>query len=201
MAEVRLRRISEDWSFATGNLSEYPFSFILGKLHYQKTSGILHIQRQETHYKIIFFNGAPVYVESGPPRLFLGNLLMHLKKISRKEYEQTETLRQKTGKMMGEVLVKTKILTRRELQKSLELQMKFKLIDCLKPKQGVYYFIDEAIQPESEKFYLLRPENILWEGVKRFYPGDFIKFRFPVNWDSLSVEPDQQLKTGLPISG
>jgi len=180
---------STDTPGLKGNLREINFASLLSSHHYRKSSGCLEII-SDTKLRIYFKNGYVEFVDCEDPDLLLGKLLVANKKITEKDNQNVIDFSNDTGLKIGEALIKLRKLSPHDLGHILELQIKLKMLNGFRLKNGTYRFLEEH-QLKPDTFFRVDPIQIIYDAMDSYILSD----EFELSEDELNgtIHPHSRL--------
>jgi DNA-binding response OmpR family regulator/tetratricopeptide (TPR) repeat protein len=159
-----------------GNLKHKRFPEVLAQLYRVKASGGLLLRRGRIKKIVYFMDGYPTFVKSNLLSECLGRILVREKMITEEECERSlELLPQSNGKMQGTVLIEMGALSPHNLVFGLQLQLEQKLFDIFAWPDGDYQFNARVEAPPQAVQLDMSLASIVYEGVRRKFGDDLIK--------------------------
>ena len=159
-------------------LESFPYPILLSYLFKNSLSGILTIN-SSVNLKLYLVDGKPVYAEGGDVETALGRMLLESGRIENvKDYEKALNIASEKKQRLGEVLVSMGVISPHELNELLESQIQEKIISGFVLKSGLFKFDSGKSNLNDIVKYELDFPHVLYEGIKRFVNGQFIKELF-----------------------
>jgi len=172
-------------------LESFPYPILLSYLFKNSLSGILTIN-SSVNLKLYLVDGKPVYAEGGDVETALGRMLLESGRIENvKDYEKALNIASEKKQRLGEVLVSMGVISPHELNELLESQIQEKIIRGFVLKSGLFKFDSGKSNLNDIVKYELDFPHVLYEGIKRFVNGQFIKELF---FDSGSAKKIKVIK-------
>ena len=159
--------LEEKWH----NIKDTPLPKLLHtiSLRNDETSA-LELTRGTMKRRIYFQKGWPVHVVSNSMNDVLGRMMIEQGIISEENYKQSIEIVLKEKKRHGEVLISMGIITQKELDECLVLQMNKKLWRILNWTDGNYkYFLVESGLPTMLHVMPLNPDFVIISGILNGY--------------------------------
>ncbi len=153
-----------------GSIKKTPVAPILGKLWRQKETGAL-LLRNDKVKKIIYMDaGEVVAVKSNLVSECLGRLLVRERLITADQCTESIKRMKSSGKRQGQVLVEMNVVTERNLEFGLEMQLETKLFEVFLWDSGEYRF-NSSIAPEIRDGVQIewRGAALVVEGIRRAF--------------------------------
>lgn len=153
-----------------GSIKRAPVAAILGKLWRQRETGAL-LLRNDKIKKIIHLDaGEVVAVKSNLVSECLGRLLVRERLITAEQCAESIKRMKDLGRRQGEILVGMNVITERNLEFGLEMQLETKLFDVFLWDAGEYRF-NSSIAPEASDGVALewRGGALIVEGIRRAF--------------------------------
>ncbi|HSI03028.1 MAG: response regulator [Myxococcota bacterium] len=153
-----------------GSIKKTPVAPVLGKLWRQKETGAL-LLRNDKVKKIIYMDaGEVVAVKSNLVSECLGRLLVRERLITADQCTESIKRMKSSGKRQGQVLVEMNVVTDKNLQFGLEMQLETKLFEVFLWDAGEYRF-NSSIAPEMRDGIQIewRGGALIVEGIRRAF--------------------------------
>ncbi len=150
-----------------GDLKEISYPKLLLNLYRDKRSGVL-IVNSRVKLKVYLAEGIPIFAEGGEFETALGKMILDSEKISKADHERAVDIAVKKKQRIGDVLVEMGLVSPHELNESLELQLREKLIRGFNCLQGTYSFKPKSDFVGRIVGHRINLHQVLYEGVKRF---------------------------------
>lgn len=159
-----------------GNLKHKRFPEVLAQLYRWRASGGLLLRRGRIKKIVYFKDGYPTFVKSNLLSECLGRILVRDKMITEDECERSlELLPQSNGKMQGAVLIEMGALSSHNLVFGLQLQLEQKLFDVFGWPDGDYQFNFRVEAPPQAVQLDMSLASIVYEGVRRKFTDETVK--------------------------
>ena len=170
----------------TGNLQTMQLSELLQWLSQSKKSGTLVIDDGEVEKRIFFADGRIVSSSSSDPREYLGQFLISRGHITEEEMNGAIQMQEKTGMLLGKILVSIGAVEKDEVHEILRLKAQEAIYDLFTWEQADFEFLDDEM-PEREMIPIsLDVTGIVLEGARRVDEWSRIRTRIP-SLDALVV--------------
>ncbi len=159
-----------------GNLKHKRFPEVLAQLYRWKASGALLMRRGRIKKIVYLKDGYPAFVKSNLLSECLGRILVREKMITEDECERSlELLPKSNGKQQGTVLIEMGALSPHNLVFGLQLQLEQKLFDIFSWPDGDYQF-NAKVEGSPQSIVLdMSLASIIYEGVRRKFADDQVK--------------------------
>ncbi|MGI9534994.1 MAG: polysaccharide biosynthesis tyrosine autokinase, partial [Thermodesulfobacteriota bacterium] len=154
----------------SGRIEDTSFAELLSKFHHEKSYGQLHIE-SDIHLNIYFNDGYIQFVEYDDPNLRIGKLLVETETISVEDQESAINYSLKSDLKFGEALIKLEKISPHELSDILELQLKLKLLNGFRNREGFYGF-KYSSQIEVNSIFRIDPIEVIYDAVNHLYVID-----------------------------
>lgn len=148
---------------SAGSLEKTDFSYLLSTYHYDKSTGCLNID-SDTNLKIYFSEGYVTSLQCDDPDLLLGKLLVENKKITQIDQKKAVGFSASQGLKTGEALIRLGKLSPHDLSYTLELQLKLKLLNGFRLKDGTYSF-KPGLKNDAENFFRIDPIQVIYDAI------------------------------------
>jgi CheY-like chemotaxis protein len=159
-----------------GNLKHKRFPEVLAQLYRVKASGGLLLRRGRIKKIVYFKDGYPTFVKSNLLSECLGRILVREKMITEEECERSlELLPRSNGKMQGTVLIEMGALSPHNLVFGLQLQLEQKLFDIFAWPDGEYQFNARVDAPPQTVQLDMSLASIVYEGIRRKFSDELVK--------------------------
>jgi curved DNA-binding protein CbpA len=157
---------------ATGNLKATPFGHLLVYLLDRGLTGSLVLEEATGEKHAIWFEtGAPAKVKTGTPVVYLGQVLVEQRAITREVYERTLQGALHERRLHGSVLLETGAIDARVLRDALREQLARQVLWLFKLQPSTLYgyydqlnFLERWGAPEGLR---TRPLALIWRGLRR----------------------------------
>ena len=157
---------------ATGNLQATPFGHLLVYLLDRALTGSLVLEEPSGDKHAIWFEtGAPAKVKTATPVVYLGQVLVEQRAITREVYERTLQGALHERRLHGQVLLETNAVDIRVLRDALREQLARQVLWLFKLSPATAYgyydqvnFLERWGAPEGLR---TRPLALIWRGLRR----------------------------------
>ena len=137
----------------SGDLKDIDLSNIFQTLGMNQHEGILKVSGPNQLARMYFSKeGIRLLVDGTKPYSLLGELLLRRKLVSEGDLAKALKLQKETGRRMGELLVEINALSEEDLTKVLRDQMEEKIYEVFSWKEARFEFLAEAPVPEDPLF-------------------------------------------------
>ena len=186
-----------------GELEEAPFPRLFGRLYFARSTGRLHLKRDEVEKSVYFRDGKPILVDSNKEEELLGSFLLSRDFITENQLEQALDRLHEWGVRLGDALVAIGARPAHDIYELLSEQMREKLLDIFTWQTG-YYGYYENQEPDTKGYPLgVDALELIVEGCKEYVPFgylvDFYDSRMGIDVhhaDEAPIDPDRlQLST------
>ena len=151
-----------------GNLRQRRFPEVLAQAFRFKATGALLLRRGRIKKIVYVKDGMPVFVKSNMLSECLGRVLVREKMITEEECEKSvELMPRSEGKLQGQVLIEMSALSPHNLVFGLQLQLEQKLYDVFSWADGDYQFNSRVEFPSEGITLDVGLANLVYEGVRR----------------------------------
>ncbi len=180
----------------TGNLKTVSFSDVLQLLSTGKKTGILTVATGSRNKEIAFQEGSIIFASSvNSNEDLLGNLLLKLGKISKKDLERAISLHKSSGRALGATLIDMQLFDKEEVAQCLRMQIEEIVYNLFSWVEGEFSFA-EGRAPENSAFTVnLSTMNIIMEGTRRIDEWMEIQKVIPPNDILLRVRVNPKMNT------
>jgi len=146
-----------------GTLKDFRLSEIIQLIGQQNKTGILTVSTSKKIIQLYFLNGNIIQADSDfkNKKSLLGEMLVKAKVITRKQLERALKKQEKTLKFFGEILIDTGALSIDELRKALHTQILDAIQELFTWKEGHFRFDPRPLERERKIYPLLNTEQIL----------------------------------------
>ncbi|HEY1100992.1 MAG TPA: response regulator, partial [Myxococcota bacterium] len=153
-----------------GNLKQRRFPEVLAQVFRFRATGALLLRRGRIKKIVYVKDGLPTFVKSNMLSECLGRVLVREKLITEAECERSvELLPKSRGKLQGQVLIELGALSPQNLTYGLQLQLEQKLYDVFSWPDGDYQFNTKVDFPSEGIGLDVSLANLILEGVRRRY--------------------------------
>src|SRR5512134_543890 len=167
-----------------GPLRELSIHDVFQLLDLSRKTGVLRVESdlRNNAGTIYFHEGSIVYAEIRSNPHLLGELLVRTGRITRAELEEGRELQRRQGDRprIGEILVTLGVITSRDLQRHVRLQVEEVVFEVTSWTEGHFSFSEgplEGVPPDGG--VRIRVEALLMEGARRIDEWSRIEKRIP----------------------
>lgn len=167
-----------------GPLRELSIHDVFQLLDLSRKTGVLRVESdlRDNAGTIYFHEGSIVYAEIRSNPHLLGELLVRTGRITRAELEEGRELQRRQGDRprIGEILVTLGVITSRDLQRHVRLQVEEVVFEVTSWTEGHFSFSEgplEGVPPDGG--VRIRVEALLMEGARRIDEWSRIEKRIP----------------------
>lgn len=147
-----------------GDLRAMPLPEVFQWIAFSNKNGSLHLQKENDEVNLIFKNGKIVYVTSNIPRLLLGQLLLRYKMLSKNDLVKALSLQKQLKIPIGQVLSEHGILDEKTVKKVLELQVEEVVYFLIGWENGFFMFDEKDVRPTMISMSV---DMLILEGLRR----------------------------------
>lgn len=163
----------------TGNLKTMQLAELLQWLSQSKKTGTLVIDDGAVDKRIFFEDGRIVSSSSSDPREYLGQFLISRGHITDEEMNGAIQMQEKTGMLLGKILVSIGAVEKDEVHEILRLKAEEAIYDLFTWEEADFEFLDDEL-PEREMIPIsLDVTGIVLEGARRVDEWSRIRTRIP----------------------
>lgn len=170
-----------------GSFNPEGYADLLTAIFKNSLSGLLEVTGGEAVKKIYFANGFISYASSNQTADRLGDILLKKKIITREQFEKSSQLIKETGKKQGTLLVQMGAIDPKELFRGLILQITEISASPFLWETGNYRYSSDFDRIEEMITLKINPGNIIREGLLSILPADDL---LPLGEKSYSVNSD-----------
>ena len=151
----------------TGNLETMQLAELLQWLSQSKKTGTLVIDNTAVKKRIFFRDGRIISSASTDPREYLGQFLVSRNYITNEELTGAIQMQEKTGMLLGKILVSIGAIQEEELHRMLQLKAEEAIFDIFAWPAGSFEFLDGEL-PKLEMIPIsLDVTGLVMEGARR----------------------------------
>jgi|JI10StandDraft_1071094.scaffolds.fasta_scaffold32287_4 hypothetical protein len=132
-----------------------------------RRTGVTELTRPDQSTRVFFQKGNPVFATSDREGLRLGDLLLRMGKISRKDLDRVSARYRPGGPQIGQLFVADGLITFEELTSHLKVQISEVIFDLFNWNEGTFSFYDDVAPPPDAVTLQMDIQNLLMEGVRR----------------------------------
>ncbi len=151
-----------------GKLSETSFPRILHNLYSLRATGLLHVEHNDIKKVIYIRNGYPIFVRSNLVREFLGQILVRTGLLSDSDLEKSLELSKEQSQRHGMTLIEMGLLTPHQLNDVLRNQVLEKLLGIFSWSEGHYRFVQAREFKQGITSIDLSPANLILQGLREY---------------------------------
>lgn len=137
-----------------GTLEDFSLADIFQLIGIQRKTGVLSLKNSEEVVTITFHNGMVIGADSSPRKLEdrIGKVLVKTGLITQRELSAALQHQQKTMQKIGYILVNEKYISREELKEALQIQVSQMIYRLFRWKSGEYYFDQKTrVDPNADE--------------------------------------------------
>ena len=171
-----------------GTLKDFGIGDILQLIGQQQKTGTLHFRNKDQEVRVGFKDGHIIKAESLTRKRkdLIGNMLVRSEIITEMQLEAALETQRRTLKRLGDVLVSSRALTAERFQAMMQLQATETIYRLFTWKAGTYEFIQEPVEADAEAIRPLRAETVLMEGFRMV--DEWPVIRKKIHRDDLTFE-------------
>lgn len=165
-----------------GTYQDFGLPDIFQLISLQRKTGVLTIRSEREAIRIVFFEGHIVEADSEPRRFEdrLGQVLVRTGILTEEQLNQALEKQKRTLQRLGFVLLETKLLDEKTLKQALETQISQTVYRTFRWKSGTYMFEPQNdIQYDPRIDVMLSTDNVLMEGIQIVDEWPVIQRRIP----------------------
>lgn len=164
-----------------GTLKDFGIADIFQLIAHQQKTGILDLDRRGEQIQIVFEDGFVIMAEPKVKRKGekLGELLLKSKLITDSDLEEALEIQKETLQKLGDILIERGVLNKDGLRKVLRLQTEEVLFRVLQWEDGLYEFHQMPVRYERDIYRQISAEHILMEGYRRLDEWKMIRSDVP----------------------
>ncbi|MGC8925150.1 MAG: DUF4388 domain-containing protein [Calditerrivibrio sp.] len=147
-----------------GDLKAMPLTEVFQWIAFSNKNGELHLQKESDEVNIIFKNGKIVYVTSNIPHLLLGQLLLKYKILNKNTLVKGLSLQKQLKIPIGQVLVEYNFLDEASVKKILEIQVQEVVFHILNWESGFFIFDEKQVY---DTMISIPVDFLILEGLRR----------------------------------
>src|SRR4030066_1980308 len=164
-----------------GSIKEFGLAEILQLISMQKKSGIVSISHEGESTTLNFDNGQLVFATSifGGETKRLGEILVNSGKLTKKDIEKTLRIQEKTNDKIGAIFVSSGLISTDEVKEALQQQLMDVVFHVLRWKDGYYKFNACEIDYDREFQIPVQTDFILMEASRMVDEWGYIESKIP----------------------
>ncbi len=174
-------------------IKKYPVPLMFKKILKDQLSGLLIVTSGDTRKDLFFVNGRLAFASSSLEEEHLGEILISMGKINRVHLEKVLDIKRNPSYQnyrIGELLVKTKKLDKRDFYYALKAQVQKIAVSTFPLTEGEWRFIVKSPKiPNPQSFKIKLPE-IIPEGVKKLEDISYFRRKFYYRAPVTTAIPD-----------
>jgi hypothetical protein len=151
----------------TGNLKTMELTELMQWLSQSKKTGTLHIDNGQVKKQVHFRDGRIVSSASTDPKEHLGHFLVSHGFISETELSNAIQMQEKTGMLLGKILLTIGAISDEDLNRLLKLKAEEGLYDIFSWSEGAFRFVDGELPEKNFIAMSLEVTGIVLEGARR----------------------------------
>lgn len=151
----------------TGNLKTMQLAELLQWLSQGKKTGTLVIDDGSVEKRIFFRDGRIISSASSDPREYLGQFMVNRGFITPEELTGAMQMQEKTGMLLGKILVSIGAIDEREVHRLLQVKAEEAIYDIFSWEEGQFEFLDDQLPSLEMVPISLDVTGIVLEGARR----------------------------------
>jgi len=164
-----------------GNLRAMPFPDLLQWFGHGRKTGTLTLQQDNLIKRLFLREGQIISSASNDPREFLGQIMVSQQLITESQLKDAFDLQGKTRVMLGKVLVEKKWVLEETVVEALRKKTEETVYSLFLWSSGRFEFQEAETQPEAVIPLVLKIEEVLLEGLRRYDLAQKIRRAFPTS--------------------
>jgi hypothetical protein len=140
---------------------------LLTFIHLGRRTGVLDLEHDGKTTRTFFRDGQPVFATSNKEGLRLGDVLVRMGRLTRKDVDRCLARPRAGGDRLGLAMVAEGALKEEELTPILKVQVSEVLFDTFTWKAGTFAFYDDLAPPPGMVTLEMDVQNLLMEGMRR----------------------------------
>lgn len=170
-----------------GDLKAMPITEVFQWIAFSNKNGELHLQKDNDEVNIIFKNGRIVYVTSNIPSLLVGQLLLRYKMLNKSSLVKGLSLQKQLKIPIGQVLIEYNFLDESSVKRILEIQVEEVVYHILNWESGFFVFDEKDVR---DTMVSMPVDFLILEGLRR--KDDMSRFFKVFSQNSVIVVKDEQ---------
>ncbi|HET8761497.1 MAG TPA: DUF4388 domain-containing protein, partial [Nitrospiria bacterium] len=164
-----------------GSIKDFGLSDIFQLIYVQQKSGLMSIEDGARRAGVGFVKGMVVSAQMDRSEGIerLGEVLVRSKRITRAQLDRALKAQEESGENIGKILVSQQSVSEEDLKKALRLQTLETVYRLFRWKEGRYSFDQRDIDYPKQYIDPISTEHILMEGVRRLDEWPPIEKRIP----------------------
>ncbi|MCX8085191.1 MAG: DUF4388 domain-containing protein [Calditerrivibrio sp.] len=147
-----------------GDLKAMPLTEVFQWIAFSNKNGELHLQKENDEVNIIFKNGKIVYVTSNIPHLLIGQLLLRYKMLPKNALVKGLSLQKQLKIPLGQVLIEYNFLDETSVKKILEIQVAEVVYHIITWDSGFFVFDEKEVR---DSMISIPVDYLILEGLRR----------------------------------
>src|SRR5574341_1235988 len=177
-----------------GSIKDFGLSDIFQLIYVQQKSGLMTIDHQSHKATVGFVKGMVVstQVEHAEGIERIGDVLVRAKRITQRQLEAALKIQEDRGGYLGQILVSEGFLSLEDLKRALKLQTLEAVYRLFRWKDGQDSFDQQQVSYPKEYTDPISTEHILMEGVRRLDEWPYIEKKIPSLGMVFAPVPERQ---------
>jgi len=167
MVEKAVSQVSLEGDFSTMGFAE-----ILHAVYVMAKSGYLLVKNDDAEKEVAVKEGYPVSVRTTLEDEYFGNFLVRKRKISPEERDESVKRMKESNRLQGTILIEMGALTPHELVRFLRMQMREKLFEIFRWREGVFKFTENRDVQGDITTLDMSTANVISMGVEEHFDLD-----------------------------
>jgi len=155
-----------------GDFSTMSFAEILHAVYVMAKSGYLLVKSNDVEKEIAVKEGYPVSVRTTLEDEYFGNFLVRKRKITPEERDESVKRMKESNRLQGTILIEMGALTPHELVRFLRMQMREKLFEIFRWREGIFKFTENRDVQGDITTLDMSTANVISMGVEEHYDLD-----------------------------
>jgi len=147
-----------------GDLKAMPLTEVFQWVAFSNKNGELHLQKENDEVNIFFKNGRIVYVTSNISSLLIGQLLLKYKMLNKSSLVKGLSLQKQLKMPIGQVLIEYNFLDEENVRKILEIQVQEVVYHVLNWENGFFVFEEKEVR---DSMISIPVDFLILEGLRR----------------------------------
>lgn len=147
-----------------GDLRSMPLPEVFQWVAFSNKTGELHLQKENDEVNIMFLNGKIAYVTTNLPHLLLGQLLLRYKMLNKNDLVKSLSLQKQLKIPIGQVLIENGLLDEKSVKRILEIQVEEVVYTIVNWDNGFFIFEEKEIRPTMINISV---DMLILEGLRR----------------------------------
>ncbi len=144
-------------------------------------SGVLSVSRGDEMRNIFFSKGDVVSVSSSRTKDRLGAMLIRKNLLRMDQLQDIRKVHELQSMQLGELLLKSNLVSRKQLQSTLQYQLEEIVFEILTWEEGNFTFEERTLNPSEMHVRPMKVSNLLLEGARRKDEWNRIRSVIPSN--------------------